>query len=103
MRPASELAGFRAQHIGDSGVRAHESEGDEEADTEDTPPYLLESPEDIGVSEALEPEVLCIEVCQRHESAHADERGEYPEQGCLKFERTSLALSAPSVSGDAPY
>ena len=103
MRPTSKLAGFRTQHIRDGGVRAHESERDEEADPEDTPFYLLESPEYIGVSETLEPEVLCVEVRQRHETAYGDECAEYPKQGGLEFKRLSPALSAPSVSEDAPY
>ena len=102
MRPASKLTGFRTQHIRDSGVRVHESERNEEADTEDTPPYLLESPEHIGVSEVLEPEMLCIEVRQWHETAQTDERAEYPEQVRLKFVGASSALTAPSVSEDAP-
>ena len=101
--PATELAGFRAEHVRDGSVGIHESEGNEEADTEDAPPELLESPEDIGMSEALEPEVLGIEVRQRHEAAHRDECGEYPEQVRLKFKRTSSALLTPSVPKDAPH
>ncbi len=103
MCPASELAGFRAKNVRDGGVDVHEAECDEEADPENTPPYLLEPPEDISVSEALEPEVLCIEVRQRHEAANPDERAEYPEQICLKFECTSPALLAPTVSEDTYY
>ncbi len=103
MCPASELAGFRAEDVRDSGVDVHEAECDEEADREDAPPYLLEPPEDIGVSEALEPEVFCIEVRQWHEAAQGDESGEYPEEVRLKFECPSSALLAPMVSEDARY
>ena len=103
MCPASELAGFRAQHIRNRGVGVHESEGDDEADTEDTPSDLLESPKYIGVSEALEPEVLCVEVRQRYEAACGDKHAEYPKQVCLKFVGAPVASSAPSVSEDAPY
>ena len=73
MCPAAELTGFGTEDVRDGGVDVHESERDEEADAEDTPSDLLESPEDIRVSEALEPEVFCIEVCQRHEAADPDE------------------------------
>ena len=103
MCPASELSGFRAEDVRDGGVDVHESEGDEEADTEDAPPDLLEPPEDLRVSEALEPEVFGIEVRQRHEAAQGDESREYPEEVRLKFERPSSAVLAPSVSEDTPY
>ena len=103
MRPASEFTGLRTQYIRNSSVGVHESERDEEADTENTPSDLLEFPEHIGMSEALEPEVFRIEICQRHERAHTDERAEYPEEIRLKFGCASLALSAPSVPKDTPY
>lgn len=103
MCPASELAGFRAEDVRDSGVDVHEAECDEEADPENTPSCLLEPPEDVSVSEALEPEMFCIEVRQWHEAAEGDESGEYPEEVRLKFECTSAALLAPPVSEDTRY
>ena len=72
--PASELAGFRAEDVRDGGVGIHEPGSDNKEECEAEPPYLLQSPEHIRIDDALEPEVLCIEVRQREEAARRDER-----------------------------
>ena len=77
--PASELAGFGAEYVRDGGVGVHESDSNNKEECEAAPPDSLEFPEDTVVADALEPEVLCVEVCQREEAAAGDERAQRPE------------------------
>ena len=102
--PPSKLAGFRTQHIGDRRIGVYKSGGDNETDTEDAPPDLLESPKYVGVSDVFEPEVFCIEVRQRDEAAERDERAQRPEQIRLQFVMdTAPPVTAPAIPKDAPY
>lgn len=77
--PASELAGFGAKDVRYGGVGVHEPGSDDKEKCETEPSNLLQSPEHIGVDDALEPEVLCVEVCQRKKAADRDKRAQHPE------------------------
>ena len=102
MRPSPKLARFWTETIGDSGVRVHKSKCHEEKDAKDTPARLVESPEDINVSDAFKPEILGIEISEWDDVADGDEAAEPPQQVCLQFGSTAAMPFLPAIPEDAP-
>ena len=102
VRPSPKLARFRAEAIGDGGVRVHKTECHEEKDAEDAPARLMKFPEDINVSDAFKPEVLGIEIGERHDVADGDDTTEPPQQVCLQFGGTAAVPVLPTIQENSP-